>query len=172
MRLRGAGSVIDERDLLRLIEGECSADEAAAIQAWVAADPKRGELLDELRAVWRLTGTGTRTWDVAAARRRLVRAYNAPLESARQSTLPATAGRGWRTTFVWTRRLAVAACVVAAAIIVDEQLKPGQPAPEREYATLPGQRATVSLVDGTRVLLSVDTKLRVARGYGADHRWV
>jgi transmembrane sensor len=101
-----------------------------------------------------------------------VRAYNAPLESARQSTLPATPGRGWRTTFVWTRRLAVAACVVAAAIIVDEQLKPGQPAPEREYATLPGQRATVSLVDGTRVLLSVDTKLRVARGYGADHRWV
>src|SRR5205807_6192529 len=63
---------IEESDLLRFVEGDCSPDEAAAIQAWIAADPRRGELLDELRAVWRLTGSRTRPWVVAGARLRLL----------------------------------------------------------------------------------------------------
>src|SRR6266581_1910057 len=59
--------MIEASDLLRFVEGECSPAEAAAIQAWIAADSARGELLDELRAVWRLTGDLTRPWDVGAA---------------------------------------------------------------------------------------------------------
>ena len=54
-----------EESLLGFVEGDCSPDEAAAIQAWIAADPRRGELLDEVRAVWRLTGSSTRQWVVA-----------------------------------------------------------------------------------------------------------
>jgi len=64
---------IEESDLLRFVEGDCSPDEAAAIEAWIAADPRRGDLLDELRAVWRLTGSSTRPWVVAEARVRLLR---------------------------------------------------------------------------------------------------
>jgi len=64
---------IDATELLRFVEGDCSPDEAAAIQAWIAADPRRGELLDEIRAVWRLTGSTTRPWVVAEARIRLLR---------------------------------------------------------------------------------------------------
>src|SRR5207249_8529449 len=70
--------MIEESDLLRFVEGECSPAEAAAIQAWIAAAPVRGELLDELRAVWRLTGDVTRPWDVGAARSRLLRALRWP----------------------------------------------------------------------------------------------
>jgi transmembrane sensor len=163
--------VIDERDLLRLLDGECSPDEAAAIQAWIAADPKRGELLDELRSVWRLTGTDARRWDVVAARRRLVGAHNTRSTDGRP-TAPPRLRDPWRTTVVWTRRLALAACVVAVAVLVDATLRPTEDAPAREYVTAPGQRATVSLMDGTRVLLSVDTKLRVLRGYGSGSRGV
>src|SRR5207248_5783693 len=65
-----------QSDLLRLIEGECSPEEAAAIQAWVAADPHRGELLDEMRAVWRVSGEGTRDWGFEQARERLLDARN------------------------------------------------------------------------------------------------
>ena len=64
---------IEESDLLRFVEGDCWPGEAAAIQAWIAADPRRGELLDELRSVWRLTGSSTRPWVVAEARVRLLR---------------------------------------------------------------------------------------------------
>ena len=58
-------------DLLRLVDGDCSPGEAAAIQDWIAADPRRGALLDDLQALWRATGSATRRWDVAGARRRL-----------------------------------------------------------------------------------------------------
>jgi transmembrane sensor len=73
---------------------------------------------------------------------------------------------------VWAQRLAVAACVVAFAVLLDARLRPTPEAPAREYVTAAGERATVSLVDGTRVLLSVDTKLRVLRGYGSAGRGV
>src|SRR3989442_14527078 len=60
-----------ESDLLRYVEGDCPPAEAAAIQAWIAADPRRGALLDELQALWHVTGATTRRWDVGGARRRL-----------------------------------------------------------------------------------------------------
>src|SRR2546430_6450348 len=65
--------MIEDSDLLRLVDGECSPEEARAIQAWIAADPARGELLDQVRAVWRLTGDTSRPWDLAGARDRLLR---------------------------------------------------------------------------------------------------
>ena len=60
--------MIHEADVLRLLEGDCSPEEAAAIQAWIAADRRRGKLLRELRALWDLSGDTTRPWDVTAAR--------------------------------------------------------------------------------------------------------
>ena len=42
----------------------------------------------------------------------------------------------------------------------------------REYATAPGQRAEISLRDGSRALLSVDTRLRVLADYGLRDRVV
>src|SRR5439155_775519 len=46
------------------------------------------------------------------------------------------------------------------------------PAPPREYATAPGQRAALTLPDGSRVLLSVGTRLLVPRDYGGVVRSV
>lgn len=68
---------IEEIDLLRLVEGDCSPEEAVALQAWIGAHPRRTQLLAELRAVWRLTGSTTRSWVVADARLRLLRGWAA-----------------------------------------------------------------------------------------------
>lgn len=46
-----------------------------------------------------------------------------------------------------------------------------QPA-THEYVTQPGQRATVTLHDGTRVMLNVATRLRVPETFGAGNRIV
>jgi transmembrane sensor len=176
--------VINESDLLRFIEGDCTPDEALAIQAWIAADPKRAELLEELRAVWRVTGDTSRRWDVAAAWERLRRARSrtplppsvrapsrSPAERPDRATVVATASRtgSWRVK-PWQVRIAVAIAVVIAGTLYGYLGSRGGDA--REYATAPGQRAEVSLRDGSRVLLSVDTRLRVARDYGVRDRVV
>jgi transmembrane sensor len=184
--------VIQEADLLRFIEGECSPEEAATIQAWVAADPKRGELLEELRAVWRLTGASTgastgantRRWNVESARQRLLRARRAlgvsldgrrtapaaavPAWSSRRTVPGASVRSSWRS--ATSMRIAAAAGLMIAGALL-WYLRPFE-TPYREYATARGQRATLSLADGSRVLLSVDTRLRVPREYGDAERAV
>lgn len=139
-------------DLLRFIEGDCSPAEAAELARWIAADPARGALLDELQAVWRLAGQGraTRRWDVAAARKRLHRP---------------------RFPVVWRPDLIAAAIALIVASAATWRLLP-RATPYREYVTAPGQRSQITFLDGTRVLLAVDSRLRVPRDYGARRRLV
>jgi ferric-dicitrate binding protein FerR (iron transport regulator) len=180
--------MIQESDLLRLIEGECTPDEAAAIQAWIAADPPRGELLDGLRAVWCLTGDSTRRWDLAEARERLFHARGvgatpgsagfplgpratAPLKSVPAGPAPVSRRRSIsRGRAVWPARVAAAVALLIAGGAVWHFLPPR--AAYREYATGPGQRLTLSFADGSRVLLSVGSRLRVPRDYGVRERAV
>ncbi len=170
--------MIKQSDLLRLIEGECSPEEAAAIQAWVAADPRRGELLDELRAVWRVSGEGTRDWGLEQARERLLDARNRAARgpepfpvrsralSARGAAAPRTVASGTR----WMWPAAAAAALVLAGTAVWRLRAPA--AVPREYATARGQRVELSFSDGSRVLLGVDSRLRVPGDYGVRERVV
>jgi ferric-dicitrate binding protein FerR (iron transport regulator) len=50
---------IDWNLLGKYFAGECSAEEAARVRAWVEADPARDVVLEELRQVWRATGGAT-----------------------------------------------------------------------------------------------------------------
>ena len=151
--------MIDESDLLRFIEGDCTPEEAIAIQQWLSADPRRAQLLDDLRAMWRLTGGAGRRWDTAAARARLGRgrlrlipraapfwASNRPLRIAVATGLAVAAGTFW--------------------------LLGGRAPSFREYATARGQVAEITLPDSSRVMLSVDSRLRVPAGYAARERVV
>ena len=120
--------MFEQADLLRLIEGDCSPEEAAAIQAWIAVDPKRGELWDELRAVWRITGDTTRAWGIPESLRRLERT-----EHSLELVAP---GHRW-----WTASWATPAAAAAIAVLVAGSLLwffPRAGAP-RAYATARGQ---------------------------------
>jgi transmembrane sensor len=148
-----------QADLLRLIEGDCSPEEAAAIQTWIAADLKRGELLDQLRAVWRLTGDTTRDWDPLAARSR---------PAARGLELVAPKRRWW--TAPWVRHVAAAIAVVLAVALL--RYLPRRIGASHAYVTARGQLSSLALPDGSRVLLGADTRLRVPRDYGTRTRTV
>lgn len=155
--------MIEESDLLRLIAGDCSPAEAATIQAWIVADPRRAELLDELRAVWDATGDTTRPWDVAAARERLLSARRrpaAPLEASKRSWWVA----------LWPAGIAAAVIIVMAGAVLWHPRR--SPEPPREYVTAPGQRLALSFPDGSHVVLGVDSRLRVAPGFGVRERAV
>lgn len=175
--------MFDESDLLRFLEGDCSPEEAAAIQAWIAAEPARGELLDELRGIWGLTGGMTRPWDIAAARERLRRVReraSARRVSAlrfspragrpvRRAPRPQATPRSMRRA-PWVA-LAAAAIVLLIVGVGIRYVLPYAATPQ-EFATAPGQRLALRLSDGSQVWLSVDTELRVPRDYGVGNRVV
>jgi len=146
----------DDSDILRLLEGDCAPDEAAALQSWIIADPKRVALLDQLQVVWRLTGATTRDWELRAAGKQLRRAR---FLRAIRSAIPPP----------WAWIAATVVLVSASAVL---WRRPPHAAPFREYATAPGQRSQLTLIDGTLVLLSVDSRLRLPRDYGVHERTV
>jgi transmembrane sensor len=169
----------------RYWSGECSAEDARAIERWAAADPSHAELLASMHRVWREVATPLPAVDEAhawtALRARIAgaeREDGAPRATPRRAVraIPLRApmhesGRGG-----WRVRAVAAAVVLAAGIgavltarHVAEPVMPGAVA-AREYATARGQRAEVTLIDGTRVWLSVDSRLRVPQGYGATSR--
>ncbi len=151
--------MFEQADLLRLIEGDCSPEEAAAIQAWIAGDPKRGELWDELRAVWRITGDTTRDWGIPESLRRL--------EHTKLSLeLVAPSGRWWTASWATPAAAAAIAVLVAGSLL---WFFPRAGAP-RAYTTARGQLSSLTLPDGSRVLLGVDTRVRVPRDYGGRTR--
>jgi len=144
-----------ESDILRLIEGDCTPDEAVALQAWISADPRRRARFEQAQIVWRLTGATTRQWDLARARRQL---WRARFRAAPRWLVPPP--------WAW-----IAAALALVTVGTAWWRRP-QPPQFREYATAPGQRLQLTFVDGTRVLLSVDSRLRVPRDYGLRDRAV
>jgi transmembrane sensor len=159
----------------RYYGGQCSPAEVEAIECWAARSDANRVRLDSGRRVWEMTGVipewfdAERGWEAIAAqlapRPRVIalrewqrarparRTRPVLLGVAAAALLAATALGGWR----WMRALVAhrdAPTLVAA----------------REYVTARGQRGTIVLVDGTRVWLNVDSRLRAGTGYGASAR--
>jgi transmembrane sensor len=147
--------------LARYLAGESSAEEQAMIRTWLAGEPTRAELLDALdRALHRAAFTPPAGLDVEAALRAV---------TARRDILPIEPRRAF-----WRGRPAfVAAAAVLVLLLGGTLWRSGQRAgtgPARITAI--GQRDSVVLSDGTRVLLGPRSRLALARGYGRQHREV
>jgi transmembrane sensor len=170
---------IDGLRLTRYVSGQCTADEAAAIRRWVAADASRERLIAELEAAWNAGGGTPYEWGIDEGWRRFDaarRARNRPsfrLIHGEKRPAPAIVIRD-SSTPIW--RIAAGILVIAGASLATwRAIKP----PPRiradanamtEVATLRGQRATLRLPDGTRVALGMASRLRYARAFGDSAR--
>ncbi|WP_226468805.1 FecR family protein [Luteimonas panaciterrae] len=123
---------------LRLAEGELSANEQADLQAWLDADPQHHDLLTAAQRAWRITGEQPTHPRMQALRR-------AALEDAHASR------RARRRTAM----LATAACCLLAVGLVWWWWMP------RVYQTGIGERTSVTLADGSTLLLDAATRVEV-----------
>jgi transmembrane sensor len=163
----------------RYFSGEADAHEREAIEK----DDRR--TLDQVRELWDAAGVVPKTpaRDVDSAWRRL----NGNLDDHGRRITPPKGTRGIIALHAEAKRRAwIPALVAAAAVIVaafgyttwsrarDAALAKAAIASSaaREYATKRAQRADVYLSDGTRVLLNVDSRLRVPADYGRGAREV
>jgi len=171
---------IDWTLLARYFAGECSATETAAVERWVAAEPSRREEFATLRRWWddaRALPSPIRVdamWTSLAARMHaggdgvVARAAAAAASQRRPSPVLAIVPRS-KPVARWSRigLGAIAAGLLLAAGMALYNRRDAAPArvaaqePEREFATGRGQRATIGLVDGSRVELGYASKLRV-----------
>jgi transmembrane sensor len=168
---------VDERRwelLVRLLSGEASPVEREEMERWTAADPAHAREVESLRALWNASGALPRRGDPAAAWQKV---------AARTALAGATAvtGAGPVRDELATRRARRAPTwngpllrIAAALVLLLGGALLWRPAvglaTQRTVVTGKGERVQLTLSDGTRVLLGVDSRLRYPRRFGGGAR--
>jgi transmembrane sensor len=166
---------VDWEALARYLAGESPPAEAESVRAWLAAEPGRQALYGGLDdALGRLAFAPPADLDVEAALRRT-------RERMRETPVIPLAPRAARKTG-WAAAWSSPALRAAAAVVLlvggallawtlRERGGAGGPGlAARSYATAAGERDSLRLPDGTRVLLGPGSRLEVAAGYGERTR--
>jgi ferric-dicitrate binding protein FerR (iron transport regulator) len=159
---------LDLERLDRFVRRQGTPAELAELERWVNADPSRRALADAMRTV------GSRepsAWNAQRALRKLERGRGEPPRRAnapgRHGTRIRQALREESRAVAVQRTLRVAGAAAVVAFAVYSYRHPPAPTiqpppPPREVVTAPGQRATIDLPDGSRVILSSESHLRIS----------
>lgn len=166
--------------IARYLAGESSADEARVVRGWLDAHPADRELAEQLDAAMAFDDAGAGRGadvDVEAALARVHARIHQPVDApAARPRLTLERGNGRA-----PRRRAGAAIVgliaagVVALVVTRTRERPASAptlAAVHSYATRVGQRDSVRLADGSRVVLGPMSRLVVPAGFGASARSV
>jgi transmembrane sensor len=183
------------RRIARYVAGECSAEEAAALEQRLATDPALAEDVQALQEVWAAAEVPRKRRDLDEAWQRLGLRLGDSLVSSPALRVVAGGKRSGGPLAVAVastlrraqlppvgRVAAIAAAIIAIAApatlvwtIAHREASPTHSptvAQFHEYSTRNGQRAEIRLADGTRVILGVASRLRVPSDFGARVRAV
>src|SRR5687767_10984139 len=174
------GQSTDWEALARYFAGESSEAERVVVRQWLDANPEQAAAFAALNdASGRLMQATPSGLDVEAALRRVTERRDAAdvirIGSRRPPAgpvVPVAAPRRWQRFAMPAAAAAVLA--IGAGLYWHSQRTPGytpQTAPQ-VIATTVGQRDSVRLPDGTRVVLAPESRLTVSAGYGDDMRAV
>jgi len=168
----GPANVPDWEAIARFLAGESSDEEAKSVQRWLEENPVEKDLVGRLDAA--VTADVPTDIDVEAA---LARVHARMGDAQQRPRLTLDRGHSparWRTVTVGA--LLAAAAIVGMMVTLRSAHVTPVPAPTvvaaRTYTTQVGQRDSVKLADGTRVLLGPDSRLTVPADYGTASRAV
>lgn len=153
--------------LARYVAGQSSPAEAVEVERWIGLDPDRRQAVRDMQAIWANAEVAPSGWDVAAAWRELSPRLD------RAVVTPPVRRRPLRFTLAWSLGAAAAVALLVGLGLLSRfglPSRPGAPVAMRQYVTARGQRAAFGLKDGSRVVLSVASRLRVPADYGKRER--
>jgi transmembrane sensor len=177
---------IDPRLLDRYVTGECSPAERIVVEAWIATDPRRREMVDGLLAFRSRLVQDANTPSVDAMQAALSDRLARERESRETGVLrfrgpaprvtPPNGLRRWpfRSGWEWSK-LAAAIVVVVGAVGIGVRVfnvRSHAPVAYREYVSASGERSSVTLADGTQFTLAPESRLLVPVDFAAGHRAV
>lgn len=167
----------DQDVLDRYLAGECSEPERARLATWLQRNPHCAAQLRAMERVAHWHAADVTQVDVEQLRARFWAEVHTAEERAGDTRVkrarPPMTGLGW-----WSahRTWYVAASLVACAIVLTfgwSRLGRRKAAvPPAIYATANGQRANITLSDGTTIALNVASRLAVAADYAAGNHTV
>ena len=163
------GAAPDWEAIARYLAGESQPEEASVIEQWLEAHPRDRELVERLNVEATVEPVDV---DIEAA---LARVHARMNETNRPRVLAMPPARRPLWQPLGVIGLLAAAAVVGLVMTRQVRSVPGQGAQAtlaRTYTTGVGQRDSVRLADGTRIVLGPDTRLTVPADYGTNSRSV
>ena len=153
--------------LARYLAGECTPAEAREVEQWSRVRPGHQARLDALRAMWSAR-RAPRSWDVEGIWARLRRTMRADARRAPAfgRHLEGERERRWLAAPLAAAAVLLLLAGATLAILNSRRVPP----PMREYATARGQRGTLQLPDGSRLLLAPQSRLRIPAAFGRGAR--
>src|SRR6266571_332779 len=160
----------------RFFAGECTPAERADVLHWLETHPLPAKYVDALKQAMQL---GDRpgapgAWETDASWVRLAQTTGIvpePRPAAPLRLVPPQPRRHWSLpSRPPLMRVAALVALLLGSGALWWSVTRHAPVAMREFTTARGQRAEMRLADGTRILLSVDSKLRVPGDYGAAAR--
>lgn len=143
----------DVKQLTHYFAGECTREEAEAIEGWVELDVRNREKLEGLRSLWGRTGKLPVYVNREAAWARISeRSAGVAGPSANNASWKGVSSKAW---------YVIIPVLLFLAISYIPQTDRYASA-EKSYSTTTGQRANITLADGSRVVLAPVTTMRVS----------
>lgn len=168
----------DEQALTRYVVGECSDEERAWIGHWMTLSPEHRLRVERLMNIWKVTGPVQSEWDTAMAWKRVqqrIRTDIRPVHADRPPR-PMRDRRLPRHASFMVRALAILALVGLVTVLLiglPEQTDVAVTVPpDKVFETGKGQRATITLADGTEIRLNVMSRLVVPESFREGSRGV
>lgn len=181
---------ITEDRLVHYFAGELSAEEAAEIEAWMEGDPERKRRVARLRRIWdaaerppderpnveAMWDRLTRRMGTVGVDRRAQYIQQGAARRARHGRRDRHRGLV-RRLFGTSVPISVAAVVIGLVVLAvwffsERSPVEGQSPGMREIATEAGQRARISLGDGTQIILNGESLLTLPPEFAEDERLV
>ena len=157
--------------IARYLASESSAEESERVRQWLEAHPSDKALVEQLSSVEVAEPAGV---DVEAALAKVHLRMEQPVGSPRL-TLDRGAGvarNPQRRTAVRLLLLAAAAAVLGVVTLRRPSTVARPTVPGHTYSTRTGQRDSIMLADGSRVILGPDSRLTVPADFGSAARGV
>ena len=166
----GEGAAPDWEAIARYLAGESQPEEASVIEQWLEAHPRDRELVERLNIEATIEPPADIDVEAALAR---VHARMAEPSPPRVLSMSATRRPVWQPLGIIGF---LAAAAVVGVVVTRQGRKTADQGAEatlaRTYTTGVGQRDSVRLGDGTRVVLGPDSRLTVPADYGKAGRSV
>jgi transmembrane sensor len=146
-----------DRLLLLHLSGEATATDQLELDRAMADEPALRAELERLRVAWRALGERPPSERATRAWIRFQRHSRAPVEAVQRPLLIAPPRKAWP-----SRVVAFVAGLAAA--VAFWLLRPSDVSRAVTYSTAAGERASVDLGDGTRIMLAPSSRVRVTGG--------
>lgn len=177
-------SADDYARLARYIAGEGTAVERSDTERWVNGDAARRAALEAMKVAW-ATPLAEPAWNIDQAwgklSSRIAASSPAPRSELRKHSKVAviqSQRRWWQDTAAVMRVAAAAVLLVGGALVFSRLRSTASDssqvaaAPPSSFTTGSGERRTVTLSDGSVVVLGVSSSLKTREGYGEGAREV